>query len=67
MSKSKILHEIATASPRKGRNTMGCPESWYDPYYAIGQTFSRKELEDMTEKELNDLFKLADQLTDVFY
>lgn len=67
MSKSKILHEIATAKPREGRNIMGCPESWYDPYYAIGQTFSKKELDDMTEKELNNLFKLANEMAEAFY
>lgn len=67
MSKSKILHKIATAKPREGRNIMGCPESWYDSYYAIGQTFSRKELDDMTEKELNNLVKLADSMSEAFY
>ena len=67
MNKSKILQKIATVKPREGRNLMGCPESWYNPYYAIGQTFSRKELDDMSERELNDLVKLAGKIADVFY
>ena len=49
------------------RNLMGASEDFYDPDYAIGQTFTDEELEGMTEKELNNLEKLAMVLSGAFY
>lgn len=50
-----------------GRNRMGCSENWYDPYYAISQTFNDEELDRMSEKELDNLIKLADSMSDALY
>ena len=49
------------------RNSMGCSENWYNPYYAIGQTFTDEELMSMSEKELNNLYLLADKIGDGLY
>ena len=49
------------------RNSMGCSESWYDPVYSITQTFTKEEIEAMTEKEVVDLWKLAENIADKLY
>ena len=49
------------------RNSMGCSESWYDPVYSITQTFTKEKIEAMTEKEVNDLWKLAENIADGLY
>ena len=60
-----VLETRGEASGR--RNLMGASEDFYDPDYAIGQTFTDEELKDMTENELNDLKKLAMVFSDAFY
>lgn len=49
------------------RNSMGCSESWYDPTYSITETFTKEEIEAMTEKEVIDLWKLAENIADGLY
>ena len=50
------------------QNSMGVSESFYNPYYLIGTCFKDfTELEKMTETELNNLVKLADFASEVFY
>lgn len=49
------------------RNSMGCSESWYDPVYSITQTFTKEEIEAMTEKEVANLWKLAENIADGLY
>ena len=51
----------------QGRNRMGCLESWYDPTFSITQTFTKGEIEKMTEKEVNDLWKLAGAIAEGLY
>ena len=65
----KKLKEIdeALKNPAKGRNSMGCPESMYNPNYLVGSCFTKKELEKMSKKELGNLNKLAEYASDVFY
>lgn len=35
MTKEEILNNVKNAVPTTARNSMGCNESWYDPYFAI--------------------------------
>lgn len=49
------------------RNSMGCSESWYDPVYSITETFTKKEIEAMTGKEVANLWKLAENIADGLY
>lgn len=51
----------------EARNRMGCNESWYNPDYAIQNTFSREEIEAMSELEVDNLLRLANMLSEVFY
>lgn len=68
-SKITILEKVnVTRSYKtKARNLMGCSENWYDPYYAIGHTFFKEQLEEMSEQELNNLVTLAASLAEAFY
>ena len=50
-----------------GRNRMGCSESWYDPYYAISQVFTSDEVSKMTDNELNNLIRLAEEIQGALY
>jgi hypothetical protein len=67
--KQETLEMIKTAiaRPVKGRNSMGCSESNYNPYYAIGRCFTEEELNNMDEAGLNNLIKLGQYLSDAFY
>lgn len=49
------------------RNSMGCSENWYNPYYAIKMTFLMEEIGNMSESELNNLVKLGDAISEGLY
>lgn len=67
--KEKILKKIKKSlnNPIKGRNSMGCSESYYDEYFMVGECFTEKELKGMSEKMLVNLIKLAEFASEVFY
>lgn len=67
--KEQLLSAVAMAKNQEStsRNRMGCSESWYNPLYCIAQTFEAKELENMPEKELDDLIRLAEEITSALY
>lgn len=56
-----------TATVADGKNRMGCSESWYDPYYAISQTFTADEVAAMQDKEVANLIKLAENIQESLY
>ena len=68
-NKEKILEYIALYKfPDKiMRNRMGCDESWYDSYYAIKETFSVKEIESMSENEVDNLVRLGNNIAEALY
>ena len=68
-NKEKILEYIVSyKSPDKiMRNSMGCDESWCDPYYAIKETFSVKEIESMSENEVDNLVRLGNNIAEALY
>ena len=67
--KEKLLKYIESyQKPDKiARNRMGCNESWYDPYYAIKETFSLEEIKEMSEKEVANLVKLGSEISSALY
>ena len=67
IKKEDILESVKKAVPTTARNSMGCNESWYNPYFAMKAVFSEEELEAMPESELNHLFRLADQISEALY
>lgn len=60
--KEKLMEYINNPVTTNTRNRMGCNESWYNPYYAIKETFSIEEIQAMTDKEIDNLVKLADTI-----
>ena len=71
MTKEEILKNVADCLDKeksnKARNLMGVSESNYNPYYLTGKCFTTEELSIMSEVELNNLIKLAEYASDVFY
>ena len=60
--KEKLMVYINKPIVTDARNRMGCSENWYNAYYAIKETFSIDEIEHMTNKEIENLVKLADEI-----
>ena len=67
MDKKRLLEYMKAPKFVGGHNRMGCSEDWYDPYFAIYQTFSIEEVENMSETEVNNLLKLAQQISEGLY
>ena len=67
MTKEEIINAIKNVGTTTARNSMGCSENWYNAYFAIKMTFSMEEIEAMSEKELNDLVKLGDAISEGLY
>ena len=55
MKKSTILERVKTSLPEES-------EGLFSPYYAIGRAFTEKELNGMTEVELNNLIRLSKRI-----
>lgn len=67
MSKADLLKYLDNPSLSTARNSMGCSENWYNPFYAMMETFTREEIEAMTEQEVSNLLKLANRIGDGLY
>lgn len=48
-------------------NRMGCLESWYDSFYAMKETFTKEEVEVMSDDEINNLLRLSCNIQDNLY
>ena len=60
--KEKLLEYINNPITTTMRNRMGCDENWYNPYYAIKETFSKEKIENMSEEEIENLVELANEI-----
>lgn len=49
------------------KNSMGCSENWYDPEWAICNTFSENEILRMSDQEINNLLKLGEAIGNGLY
>lgn len=67
MSKEKLLKYLDEPVETTARNRMGCSENWYDPYYAMKETFTREQIENMSESEIQNLLKLAQNISEGLY
>ena len=65
--KPLLLKYLKAQKVTDARNRMGCSENWYDPYYAIKQSFSLEEIEKMSEREIQNLVKLAGNISEGLY
>ena len=68
-SKEELIKKILDNKnvTTNARNRMGCSEDWYNPYFAIANTFTEEELKNMELMELLHLKKLANELTRALY
>ena len=65
--KQKLLEYIDMPVETTARNSMGCSENWYNSYYAMKETFTREKIESMTDTEIENLIKLADNIGEGLY
>lgn len=66
-NRSKLLDFYSNPETTTAVNRMGCSENWYNPYYAISQTFSISEIEIMADEEIDNLVRLASNISDYLY
>lgn len=60
--KEKLFEYVNKPLTTNARNSMGCSENWYNAYYAIKETFSIDEILSMSDKEIENLVRLADEI-----
>ena len=65
--KEKLMEYINNPKTTDTRNRMGCSENWYSPYYAIKETFSIDAIQSMSDKEIENLVRLADEIGMALY
>ena len=65
--KEKLLEYIKKPVLITARNSMGCDENWYNSYFAIKETFSIEEINSMSDKEVENLVRLGDSMSEAFY
>lgn len=65
--KEKVIEYIKTPVTTNARNRMGCSENWYNPYYAITETFDMEEILKMPDIEVEHLVELASFIAEALY
>lgn len=65
--KEKLFEFINKPVVTNTKNIMGCNENWYNSYYSISHTFTKEELEAMSDIEIENLVKLADSIAEALY
>ena len=67
MDKASLIQAIKNYSSENHRNSMGCAEDWYIFPYAMMQTFTIEEIENMSEHEIEMLSRIHDKVADGLY
>ena len=67
MKANEIIEGIKNLKEQTARNSMGCSENWYDFYYAMKETFTLEEIQNMTERECELLERLATNIQESLY
>ena len=65
--REKLLEYINKPVLTTAKNSMGCSENWYDPYYAMKETFAKEEIENMSDSEVDNFIKLAWNIMEALY
>lgn len=65
--KEKLLEYIDKLILTDAKNSMNYSENWYNPYYAMKETFTKEEIENIPDKEINNLIKLAENIIKALY
>lgn len=67
MKPKNLIEAIKNFKASNRRNSMGCSEDWYNFVYAMKETFWKEEIEQMSEHEIELLYRLHDAITDGLY
>ena len=67
MKAKEIIEGIKSLKTQTARNSMGCSENWYDFFWAMKETFTLEEIQNMTDKECELLERLATNIQDGLY
>ena len=67
MTKDEIKQFRKEQPSNNSINRMGCSENWYNPLYSISNTFTDNEIEKMSDKEIENLYKLAVKIAEGLY
>lgn len=67
MSKEDLIKKIKDYKISGESNSMGCMEDWYNYVFAFKQTFSIEEIENMSQKQIEDLIRLATNIQEGLY
>lgn len=66
--KEKILEYFEKENKKLvTKNKMNCSENWYNPFYAIYKTFTKEEIESMSDNDINNLFRLVTNVQEALY
>lgn len=65
--KEKVFEYMKNPVTTNARNRMGCNENWYNPYYAITETFDEEEISRMSDIEIEHLVELAGFIAEALY
>ena len=65
--KEQLLEYIKKPVLTRAIKSMGCDENWYNSYFAIKETFSIEEINSMSDKEVANLVRLGDSMSEAFY
>ena len=67
MNKEDLIKKIKDYKISGESNSMGCMEDWYNYVFAFKQTFSIEEIENMSQKQIDDLIRLATNIQEGLY
>lgn len=65
--KEKLLKSIDSSTKTTAKNSMGCLENWYDPYYVMKETFKMEEIQDMSEETIDVCVKALCSMSEGLY
>lgn len=65
--KDELMEYVNNPILVSARNRMGCDENWYNPYFAIKETFTIDEIEKMPKSEISNLIRLAGKISEGLY
>jgi len=66
-TKKEILNRCENVEVTTARNSMGCTENWYNPSWALVEVFGIEKLMVMSETELQNLARLAEEISEGLY
>jgi hypothetical protein len=67
MKTNELIEGIEKYKGTKAHNSMGCSENWYNFFYAMKETFTPEEIQNMTDRECELLERLATNIQEGLY